>query len=90
MSRIVLVTGGGNGLGRAVATRFLDGGDTVFITGRNAGRLADTAAEIEGLPALCAGLSRILWWKNITLLTANLLSIACLAASLVLLIVSWF
>jgi 3-oxoacyl-[acyl-carrier protein] reductase len=50
VSRIVLVTGGGNGLGRAVATRFLDGGDTVFITGRNAGRLADTAAEIGAKP----------------------------------------
>lgn len=50
MSRIVLVTGGGNGLGRAVATRFLDGGDTVFITGRNAGRVADTAAEIGAEP----------------------------------------
>src|SRR6478672_7338650 len=43
--------------------------------------IANTAAEIEGLPALCAGLSRILWWKNITLLTANLLSIASLAAA---------
>ena len=50
---------------------------------------SDTEAELEGLPALCAGLSRILWWKNITLLTANLLSIACLAAALVLLFVGW-
>ena len=46
-------------------------------------------AELEALPALCAGLSRILWWKNITLLTANLLSIACLAAAIVLLFVGW-
>lgn len=51
--------------------------------------VADTEAELAGLPALCAGLSRILWWKNITLLTANLLSIACLAAALVLLFVGW-
>jgi 3-oxoacyl-[acyl-carrier protein] reductase len=50
VSRIVLVTGGGNGLGRAVATRFLADGDTVFITGRNAGRVADTAAEIGAKP----------------------------------------
>ena len=50
MNRIVLVTGGGNGLGRAVAARFLAGGDTVFITGRNAGRVADTAAEIGAKP----------------------------------------
>jgi 3-oxoacyl-[acyl-carrier protein] reductase len=50
VSRIVLVTGGGNGLGRAVAARFLADGDTVFITGRNAGRVADTAAEIGAKP----------------------------------------
>ena len=51
--------------------------------------IADTEAELEGLPALCAGLSRILWWKNITLLTANLLSIACLAVAAILLFVAW-
>ena len=53
MSRIVLVTGGGSGLGRAVAARFRDGGDTVVITGRNAGRLASTAAEIGARPVTC-------------------------------------
>lgn len=46
----MLVTGGGNGLGRAVAERFLAEGDVVFITGRNAGRVADTAAEIGAKP----------------------------------------
>jgi hypothetical protein len=51
--------------------------------------VADTEAELEALPALCAGLSRILWWKNITLLTANILSIACLAAGIILLFVGW-
>ena len=50
MSRIVLVTGGGNGLGKAVAARFLADGDTVIITGRNASRLAETAAEIGARP----------------------------------------
>jgi hypothetical protein len=50
--------------------------------------VADTEAELAGLPALCAGLSRILWWKNITLLTANVLSIACLAAAGILLFVA--
>jgi 3-oxoacyl-[acyl-carrier protein] reductase len=50
VNRIVLVTGGGNGLGKAVAARFLADGDTVFITGRNAGRVADTAAEIGAKP----------------------------------------
>jgi 3-oxoacyl-[acyl-carrier protein] reductase len=50
VNRIVLVTGGGNGLGKAVAARFAADGDTVFITGRNAGRVADTAAEIGAKP----------------------------------------
>ena len=53
MSRIVLVTGGGSGLGKAVAARFLAGGDTVFITGRTASRVASTAAEIGAVPVTC-------------------------------------
>ena len=53
MSRIVLVTGGGSGLGRAVAARFGVAGDTVIITGRDAGRLAATATEIGARPVAC-------------------------------------
>jgi len=53
VSRIVLVTGGGSGLGRAVAVRFLAAGDTVIITGRDAGRLAATAQEIGARPVAC-------------------------------------
>ena len=49
--------------------------------------IADTEAELEGLPARCAILSRILWWKNITLLTADILSMACFAAAAILLFV---
>jgi 3-oxoacyl-[acyl-carrier protein] reductase len=50
VNRIVVVTGGGNGLGKAVAARFLADGDTVYITGRTAGRVADAAAEIGAKP----------------------------------------
>jgi 3-oxoacyl-[acyl-carrier protein] reductase len=53
VSRIVLVTGGGNGLGKAVAARFRAGGDTVIITGRNTDRLAATAAEIDARSITC-------------------------------------
>ncbi|MEB3369563.1 SDR family NAD(P)-dependent oxidoreductase [Saccharopolyspora mangrovi] len=53
MGRIVLVTGGGSGLGKAVAARFRASGDTVIITGRNADRLARTAAEIDVRPITC-------------------------------------
>jgi hypothetical protein len=51
--------------------------------------VADADAELEELPNQCASFSRILWWKNITLLTANILSIFCLAAALILLFVGW-
>lgn len=53
MSRIVLVTGGGNGLGKAVAARFRSGGDTVIITGRNTDRLTNAATEIGARPIPC-------------------------------------
>ena len=46
MTRIVLVTGGGSGLGKAVAARFSAAGASVIITGRDAARLAGTAAEL--------------------------------------------
>ncbi|MFG3520442.1 SDR family NAD(P)-dependent oxidoreductase [Nocardia nova] len=53
MTRIVLVTGGANGIGKETAARFRADGDTVIITGRDAGRLARTAAEIDVRPIVC-------------------------------------
>ena len=53
MGRIVLVTGGGNGLGKAVAARFVTSGDTVIITGRSSKRLAATAAQIGAKAIIC-------------------------------------
>ncbi len=49
--------------------------------------VSDVQADLDALPERCAVLSRILWWKNITLLTANILSMACLVAAAVLLFV---
>jgi len=46
MTRIVLVTGGGSGLGKAVAARFRAAGSAVVVTGRNPARLAETASEL--------------------------------------------
>ena len=44
MSRRVLVTGGGSGIGRAVARAFADMGDRVTITGRRTDALEETSA----------------------------------------------
>jgi hypothetical protein len=52
--------------------------------------IADPVLEIQELPVRCALLSRILFWKNITLQTAYLLSMATLAAAGVLLFAAWW
>ncbi len=43
--RHVVVTGGGTGIGRACAARFLAAGDAVWVTGRRPGPLHDVAAH---------------------------------------------
>ena len=44
--KTALVTGGGSGIGLAIARRFASEGAHVFITGRNAERLAQAVAQI--------------------------------------------
>jgi NAD(P)-dependent dehydrogenase (short-subunit alcohol dehydrogenase family) len=44
MTRIVLITGAGSGIGRAVSLAFLARGDTVILAGRRAAALEETAA----------------------------------------------
>jgi 3-oxoacyl-[acyl-carrier protein] reductase len=46
MSRIAVVTGGGTGIGRAVAARLADTGHHVVVTGRRKDVLAEAAEEI--------------------------------------------
>lgn len=46
MSRIAVVTGGGTGIGRAVAARLASAGDQVVITGRRKDVLAEAASVI--------------------------------------------
>lgn len=48
--RQVLVTGGGSGIGRAVAQAFASAGDRVTVTGRRAAQLEETAAGYDITP----------------------------------------
>jgi len=50
--RIVLVTGGGSGIGRAIARAFLEQGATVAVCGRRPGPLQETVAGFPGERAL--------------------------------------
>ncbi|GAB3161739.1 SDR family NAD(P)-dependent oxidoreductase [Microbispora hainanensis] len=56
MTRTVVISGGGTGIGKAVAARFAADGDRVVIIGRRADVLERTAKEI-GATALAADLS---------------------------------
>ena len=41
----VLITGGGSGIGLALAKKFMEHDNTVIITGRNLSKLVDVQAE---------------------------------------------
>ncbi|MEW2527459.1 SDR family oxidoreductase [Streptomyces sp. NPDC047071] len=53
MARTILVTGGGTGIGRAVARHFAAQGDKVFITGRRPGPIEELAAETGAHAVVC-------------------------------------
>lgn len=57
MSRVALVTGGGRGIGAAVARALAADGWSVAVTGRTAEQVAAVAREIDGL-ALVGDVSR--------------------------------
>jgi NAD(P)-dependent dehydrogenase (short-subunit alcohol dehydrogenase family) len=48
--KVVIVTGGSNGMGKYMAKRFAEAGANVVITGRTAEKLEETKAEIEKQP----------------------------------------
>ncbi|TPQ22685.1 SDR family NAD(P)-dependent oxidoreductase [Streptomyces sporangiiformans] len=53
MSRTILVTGGGTGIGRAIACHFADQNETVIVTGRRPAPLDDLAEETGVRPLIC-------------------------------------
>ena len=54
MAKVIVITGAGAGLGRALARRFAADGESVVLLGRNAGKVEKAAAEI-GADALAIG-----------------------------------
>ena len=48
-NKVALITGGGSGLGRAIAEKFAQEGAKVIITGRHENTLADTAKDNDNI-----------------------------------------
>ena len=55
--RTILITGGGTGLGRAMALRFAELGGSLFLVGRREEPLKETAREIVATGARAAWFS---------------------------------
>ena len=53
MARAILVTGGGTGIGRAVAEHFAEAGESVTVTGRRPEPLRELAAETGVTAVVC-------------------------------------
>ena len=54
MARVVLITGGAGGIGRAIAARFLADGDTVMLADRTEEALAEAAARLGEVETVTA------------------------------------
>lgn len=55
--RLAVVTGGGTGIGRAIASTLVGRGDTVMLIGRRPGPLSETATKLNA----GAGADRVRW-----------------------------
>ena len=52
--KVMIITGGSSGIGRAAALRFANQGDQVLITGRRAGPVEQTVAEHKNIAGIVA------------------------------------
>lgn len=52
--KVVIITGGSSGIGRAAALCFANQGDNVLVTGRRAGPLDETTAEHPNMADIVA------------------------------------
>lgn len=50
----ILITGGGSGIGRELALRFNDLGNTVIVAGRRKEALQETIADRKGMHAMAS------------------------------------
>lgn len=62
MNRVVLVTGASGGYGKAIAKAFVQSGDTVIMTARNAQKLEAARAEVGGALAFSMDVTRPADW----------------------------
>jgi len=54
LARVVLITGGAGGMGRAIAARFLADGDTVMLADRTDDALAEASAQLGDVETVTA------------------------------------
>jgi len=59
VARVVLITGGAGGMGRAIAARFISGGDEVVISDRTREALDQAARDLPGVAGVVADVSSV-------------------------------
>lgn len=64
MERIVFITGGSSGYGKATAKKFVEGGDTVIIAARNEAKLMAAKDEIGAADALVMDVTSVADWEK--------------------------